>query len=178
MVRSSPNYGRRPRVRGYCAYDWGKTFETSVTTAVFPAWFAYLFAEANGISTKILGSEWTADAMFSAAVMVGALLVAICAPSLGVIADRRMIKNLVAQNSYLGRFDFLCSTSIISIPRCFYRMDMGNNHGMVANVGLNGAGVFTMHYCYTWVMNLKWIRFQTKLLQQATLGEDYCLWFT
>ena len=66
------------RVRGYCAYDWGKSaFETSVTTAVFPAWFAYLFAEANGISTKILGSEWTADAMFSAAVMVGALLVAI-----------------------------------------------------------------------------------------------------
>ena len=37
------------RVRGYCAYDWGKSaFETSVTTAVFPAWFAYLFAEANG----------------------------------------------------------------------------------------------------------------------------------
>jgi len=30
------------RVRGYCAYDWGKSaFETSVTTAVFPAWFAY-----------------------------------------------------------------------------------------------------------------------------------------
>ena len=43
-------------------------------------------------STKILGSEWTADAMFSAAVMIGALLVAVCAPSLGVIADRRMIK--------------------------------------------------------------------------------------
>ena len=44
------------RVRGYCAYDWGKSaFETSVTTAVFPAWFAYLFAEANGISTKFLG---------------------------------------------------------------------------------------------------------------------------
>ena len=81
------------RVRGYCAYDWGKSaFETSVTTAVFPLWFAYLFAEANGISTKVLGSEWTADAMFSLAVMVGALIVALCAPSLGVIADRRMIK--------------------------------------------------------------------------------------
>ena len=44
------------RVRGYCAYDWGKSaFETSVTTAIFPAWFAYLFMEANGISMKILG---------------------------------------------------------------------------------------------------------------------------
>ena len=84
------------RVRGYCAYDWGKSaFETSVTTAIFPAWFAYLFAEANGISTKLLGSEWTADAMYSAAVMVGALLVAICAPSLGVIADRRICGGFV-----------------------------------------------------------------------------------
>ena len=42
------------RVRGYCAYDWGKSaFETSVTTAIFPAWFAYLFAEANGISPVV-----------------------------------------------------------------------------------------------------------------------------
>ena len=56
---------QKTNVRGYCAYDWGKSaFETSVTTAVFPLWFAYLFAEANGISTKVFGSEWTADAMF------------------------------------------------------------------------------------------------------------------
>ena len=131
------------RVRGYCAYDWGKSaFETSVTTAVFPAWFAYLFAEANGISTKILGSEWTADAMFSAAVMIGALLVAICAPSLGVIADRRMIKIwwlrtltwvgaiscvLLALSPYLG----------VSIAWIWATIMF-----MIANVGLNGAGVF------------------------------------
>ena len=131
------------RVRGYCAYDWGKSaFETSVTTAVFPAWFAYLFAEANGISTKILGSEWTADAMFSAAVMIGALLVAVCAPSLGVIADRRMIKIwwlrtltwvgaiscvLLALSPYLG----------VSIAWIWATIMF-----MVANVGLNGAGVF------------------------------------
>ena len=131
------------RVRGYCAYDWGKSaFETSVTTAIFPAWFAYLFAEANGISTKLLGSEWTADAMYSAAVMIGALLVAICAPSLGVIADRRMIKMwwlriltlvgsisciLLALSPYLG-----VSASWIWALIMF----------MMANVGLNGAGVF------------------------------------
>ena len=131
------------RVRGYCAYDWGKSaFETSVTTAIFPAWFAYLFASANGISTKILGTEWTADAMFSAAVMIGALFVAICAPSLGVIADRRMIKIwwlriltiigsvsciLLALSPYLG-----VSLSWVWAMIFF----------MVANVGLNGAGVF------------------------------------
>ena len=131
------------RVRGYCAYDWGKSaFETSVTTAVFPAWFAYLFAEANGISTKILGSEWTADAMFSAAVMVGALLVAICAPSLGVIADRRMIKIW-----WLRTLTWVGSISCILLALSPY---LGVSIGwiwatimfMIANVGLNGAGVF------------------------------------
>ena len=131
------------RVRGYCAYDWGKSaFETSVTTAVFPAWFAYLFAEANGISTKFLGSEWTADAMFSAAVMVGALFVAICAPSLGVIADRRMIKLW-----WLRILTIVGSVSCILLALSPY---LGVSMGwiwamimfMIANVGLNGAGVF------------------------------------
>ena len=131
------------RVRGYCAYDWGKSaFETSVTTAVFPLWFAYLFAEANGISTKILGSEWTADAMFAGAVMIGALLVAICAPSLGVIADRRMIKLW-----WLRILTIVGSVSCILLALSPY---MGVSMGwvwalimfMLANVGLNGAGVF------------------------------------
>ena len=131
------------RVRGYCAYDWGKSaFETSVTTAIFPAWFAYLFAEANGISTKMLGSEWTADAMYSAAVMIGALLVAICAPSLGVIADRRMIKMW-----WLKILTILGSVSCILLALSPY---LGVSMGwiwalimfMMANVGLNGAGVF------------------------------------
>ena len=131
------------RVRGYCAYDWGKSaFETSVTTAVFPAWFAYLFAEANGISTKFLGSEWTADAMFSAAVMAGALFVAVCAPSLGVIADRRMIKLW-----WLRILTIVGSISCILLALSPY---LGVSTGwvwamimfMIANVGLNGAGVF------------------------------------
>ena len=131
------------RVRGYCAYDWGKSaFETSVTTAVFPAWFAFLFAEANGISTKFLGSEWTADAMFSAAVMAGALLVAICAPSLGVIADRRMIKIW-----WLRVLTILGSVSCILLALSpFLGVSIGWIWAMimfmVANVGLNGAGVF------------------------------------
>ena len=131
------------RVRGYCAYDWGKSaFETSVTTAIFPAWFAYLFMEANGISMKLLGSEWTADAMFSAAVMIGALFVAICAPSLGVIADRRMIKMW-----WLRVLTILGSVSCILLALSPY---LGVSLAwvwamvmfMVANVGLNGAGVF------------------------------------
>ena len=113
-----------------------------MTTAIFPAWFAYLFAEANGISTKLLGSEWTADAMYSVAVMIGALLVAICAPSLGVIADRRMIKIW-----WLKILTWLGAVSCVLLALSPY---LGVSLGwiwalimfMTANVGLNGAGVF------------------------------------
>ena len=143
METSSAVEEKDQRVRGYCAYDWGKSaFETSVTTAIFPAWFAYLFAEANGISTKLLGSEWTADAMYSAAVMIGALLVAVCAPSLGVIADRRMIKIW-----WLRILTLVGSISCVLLALSPY---LGVSAGwiwalimfMLANVGLNGAGVF------------------------------------
>ncbi len=113
-----------------------------MTTAIFPAWFAFLFAEANGISAKVLGSEWTADATYSAAVMVGALLVAICAPSLGVIADRRMIKLW-----WLKILTWLGAGSCVLLALSPY---LGVSLGwiwalimfMAANVGLNGAGVF------------------------------------
>ena len=143
MEGANVSVDKDQRVRGYCAYDWGKSaFETSVTTAIFPAWFAYLFAEANGISAKILGSEWTADAMYSAAVMIGALLVAICAPSLGVIADRRMIKIW-----WLKILTWLGAVSCVLLAFSPY---LGVSMGwiwalimfMAANVGLNGAGVF------------------------------------
>ena len=41
-------------VKGYAFYDWGKSaFETSVTTAILPSWFAIIFLEANGLTTTI-----------------------------------------------------------------------------------------------------------------------------
>ena len=143
MEATAVETSKDQRVRGYCAYDWGKSaFETSVTTAIFPAWFAYLFAEANGISGEFLGREWTADATFSFAVMIGALLVAICAPSLGVIADRRMIKLW-----WLRILTLVGSISCVLLALSPY---LGVSMGwiwalvmfMLANVGLNGAGVF------------------------------------
>ena len=103
--RSYHDEGPASSLRVLCSTTGVKArSETSVTTAIFPAWFAYLFAEANGISTKVLGSDiGRPTPCILAAVMVGALLVAICAPSLGVIADRRMIKICVAENPDLPR---------------------------------------------------------------------------
>ena len=53
-------------VRGYAFYDWAKSsFETSVTTAVLPGWFAYIFLKANGLEASVLGVEMTGDAIWS-----------------------------------------------------------------------------------------------------------------
>ena len=130
-------------VRGYAFYDWGKSaFETSVTVAVLPAWYAYLFLEANGLTTEIGSIEMTGDAVWSFSVAIGTLLVAIVSPSLGVIADRRRIKMWWLRIlTYVGAGGTLLlafapvlpiDTQWLWLMVCF----------MLANIGLNGAGVF------------------------------------
>ena len=80
-------------VRGYAFYDWGKSaFETSTTVAILPAWYAYLFLEANGLTTTIANIDMTSDAVWAYAVAAATLMVAILAPAFCVIADRKPIK--------------------------------------------------------------------------------------
>ena len=130
-------------VKGYAFYDWGKSaFETSVTVAVLPAWYAYLFLEANGLTTEIGSIEMTGDAIWSFSVAIGTLMVAIVSPSLGVIADRRRIKMwwlriltyVGAGSTFLLAFAPVLpiDTQWLWLMVCF----------MIANIGLNGAGVF------------------------------------
>ena len=130
-------------VRGYAFYDWGKSaFETSVTTAVLPAWFAYIFLKANGLEATILGMEMTSDAVWSFAVTIGALLVAFASPSLGVIADRRAIKMWWLRIlTYLGAG----STFALAFAPMFdisFQWVWLFLMFLMANIGLNGAGVF------------------------------------
>jgi len=129
-------------VRGYAFYDWGKSaFETSTTVAILPAWYAYLFLEANGLTTTIGNIDMTGDAVWAYAVAAATLLVAILAPAFGVIADRRPIKMtwlkyltyIGAGSAFLIGFDFLYSGSEWIWLMVFF---------LLANIGLNGAGVF------------------------------------
>ena len=130
-------------VRGYAFYDWAKSsFETSVTTAVLPGWFAYIFLKANGLEATVLGIGMTSDAIWSYGVAFAAIFVAILAPSFGVIADRRAIKMWWLRIlTYLGAG----STFLLAFAPMFgvsqqwvWLMVMF----LMANVGLNGAGVF------------------------------------
>tara|TARA_B100001175_G_scaffold315377_1_gene326798 strand:+ start:13112 stop:14827 length:1716 start_codon:yes stop_codon:yes gene_type:complete len=123
-------------------YDWGKSaFETSVVSAIFPTWFAYLFLEANGLNTTIAGITMEGDALIAYLVALGTWAVAIVAPALGVIADYKPVKmSWLRILTYVGAgatfmlgFDFLLPGNEWIWLLVFY---------FIANVGLNAAGVF------------------------------------
>tara|TARA_B100001996_G_scaffold382958_1_gene376522 strand:- start:1903 stop:3654 length:1752 start_codon:yes stop_codon:yes gene_type:complete len=131
------------RVKGYCYYDWGKSaFETSVTAAILPAWFAYLFLEANGLTTTLAGIEMSGTAIWSYSVAVATLIVAILSPSFGVIADRRAIKMWWLRILTIlgaGATFLLAAAPFLPInAQWAWLMLMF----VLANIGLNGAGVF------------------------------------
>ena len=130
-------------VRGYAYFDWAKSsFETSVTVAVLPIWFAYLFLKANGLTTTIGSIDFTGDAIWSFSVSGAALLVALVSPSFGVIADRRAIKMWWLRIlTYVGAGSTVLLAIAPLLPistQWVWLMVMF----VIANVGLNGASVF------------------------------------
>ncbi|MGB1435262.1 MAG: MFS transporter [Candidatus Thalassarchaeaceae archaeon] len=130
-------------VRGYAYFDWAKSsFETSVTVAVLPIWFSYLFLKANGLTTTIGSIDFTGDAIWSFSVSGAALLVALVSPSFGVIADRRAIKMWWLRIlTYVGAGSTILLAIAPLLPistQWVWLMVMF----VIANVGLNGASVF------------------------------------
>tara|TARA_B100000287_G_scaffold242179_1_gene227644 strand:- start:239 stop:2047 length:1809 start_codon:yes stop_codon:yes gene_type:complete len=130
-------------IRGYAFYDWGKSaFETSVTAAILPAWFAYLFLEANGLTTTLAGIEMSGSAIWSYSVAIATFLVAFVSPSLGVIADRRAIKLWwlrILTVLGAGATFLLAAAPFLPISSQWAWLML---MFILANIGLNGAGVF------------------------------------
>ena len=129
-------------ISGYGFYDWGKSaFETSVTVALLPAWYAYLFLEANGLTATIGSITMTGDAVWSLTVAIATLIVAIVSPPFGVIADRRLIKiKWLKIMTYVGAGAtfLLAFAPFFGNASWIWLMVMF----LLANIGLNGAGVF------------------------------------
>ena len=129
-------------ISGYGYYDWGKSaFETSVTVAILPVWYTYLFLEANGLTTSIGSTPMTADAVWSLVLAISTLSVAIVSPSFGVIADRRLIKKKwlkILTYVGAGATFLLAFAPLLGNASWIWLMVMF----LLANVGLNGAGVF------------------------------------
>ena len=129
-------------ISGYGFYDWGKSaFECSVTLAIIPVWYTLLFLKANGLTVSLFSQSMTADAVLSLVIAVSTLSVAIISPPLGVIADRRLVKmrwlkilTIVGAGGTL----LIAFAPLFGNASWIWIMVMY----FVANVGLNGAGVF------------------------------------
>ena len=135
---------KRKAIFGYGMFDWAKSaFETSVVSAVLPAWFTYLFLEANGVSVNFTDSfSLTADTAWAFATMASALLVAAISPALGIIADRKTIKMLALKCfSWLG-----AGATILLAIGAYLPIDIAWIFVLItyffANVGLNASSVF------------------------------------
>ena len=124
-------------------YDWAKSaFETSVTTAILPAWFGYLFLTANGISISTMFGDMSADTLWAYTVSGAALAVAIVSPAFGVIADRTRIKmKMLKLLTYIGAGSTFMLAFALIFPISFQWVWILVMF-LLANVGLNGAGVF------------------------------------
>jgi UMF1 family MFS transporter len=129
-------------ISGYGFYDWGKSaFETSVTVALLPAWYAFLFLEANGLTATLGSITMTGDAVWSLSVAIATLIVAVVSPPFGVIADRRLIKiKWLKIMTYIGAGAtfLLAFAPFFGNASWIWLMVMF----LLANIGLNGAGVF------------------------------------
>ena len=129
-------------ISGYGFYDWGKSaFECSVTLAIIPIWYTILFFEANGLTASIFSQTMTADAVMSLVIAISTLSVAIISPPLGVIADRRLVKMRwlkILTVVGAGGTILLAISPFFGNAAWIWIMVMY----LIANVGLNGAGVF------------------------------------
>ncbi len=80
-------------VYGWSMYDWANsTYSTSVVVAILPAYFVYLYETSMGTDASLWGFSLTSSNMWAFAITISSIVVAIGAPALGVIADRRPIK--------------------------------------------------------------------------------------
>jgi UMF1 family MFS transporter len=134
---------QKKSIFGYGMYDWAKSaYETSVVTAILPAWFTYLFIRTNGSAFTLLGDfTITADIAWAFATMASAMLIAFVSPALGIIADRTTIKMWM-----LRLFTIIGVVGTVALAIGGY---LGAGAWLwvwvayfFANLGLNGASVF------------------------------------
>ena len=121
----------RPELRAWALYDWANSaMVTTVVTAVFPIYFTAV-ASAGAAPAE-------ATRRFAVATTAGLLLVAVCSPFLGTLADVRPVKKPM-----LGGFLALgvaATAALFVVERGDWLL--GAALFVLGNVGLNGSFVF------------------------------------
>ena len=94
-IQDLPGPQRRV-IRAWCMYDWANSaFATSGVAAIIPVYFVFLFKESLGEEAVFFGVTFTGSSVWSLAVTVSVLTVALTSPILGVISDRVPIKKTI-----------------------------------------------------------------------------------
>jgi UMF1 family MFS transporter len=121
----------RPELRAWAMYDWANSaMVTTIITAVFPLFY-------SGVANRGLPAS-VADQRFAWSSTLAMVIIAVVAPILGVIADRRPIKKTL-----LGAFMAL---GIASVAAMFFIYQgqwlLASILFILANIGANGSFVF------------------------------------
>lgn len=83
---------QRRVIRAWCMYDWANSGYATGVAAILPFYFVALFEDALGESASFFGLTFTGSSMWSFAIALSTVIVALSSPVLGVIADRAAIK--------------------------------------------------------------------------------------
>ena len=134
--------GRQRRIiRGWCMYDWANSgYATSGVAAIIPVYFVFLFKESLGEEATFLGLTFTGSSVWSVAIVLSVLTVALTSPLLGILSDRLPIKKTL-----LWIFTIVGSVATFLI---FFSAYTGQPWAwllgafILANIGFSGSLVF------------------------------------
>ncbi len=132
---------QRRIIRAWCMYDWANSaYATSGVAAIIPVYFVFLFKESLGDEATFLGITFTGSSVWSLAIVVSVLTVALTSPLLGILSDRIPIKRTL-----LWIFTVVGSLATFLI---FFSAYTGQPWAwllgafILANIGFSGSLVF------------------------------------
>ena len=132
---------RRRVIRAWCIYDWANSaFATSGVAAITPIYFVFLFKEALGESATVFGISFTGSSVWSLAVVISTLTVALSSPVLGVISDRVPIKKTLLWVYTVGGALFTALAFFSAYTGHSWAWLIGTF--ALANIGFSGGLVF------------------------------------
>lgn len=137
----SKEYFRNDRrlITSWTMYDWANSvYSLTIATAVFPIYYIAVTKDINHGMVNFLGREYVNNALYSYALSVSFLVVALIAPLLSSIADYRGNK--------LSFMKFFCYLGAASCIALYWftgaNMNFGITFFVLASVGFAGSIVY------------------------------------
>jgi len=139
--------GLRRSQFGWCLYDWANSaFATVILAAVLPVYLSAI-VPAGGAEVNLFGFRRviSAPSLWGYAVSSSMLLVALCAPALGALADRRNLRfPLLVSFALPGA---LATTLLCTAGQGDHFLALGLF--LLANIGFAGGNIFYNSYLPT-----------------------------